>query len=1562
MKKIFITLLCLGAIFVGCESKVDVKTTGEALKNTPEAAQTPEAQPEEKKTDPVFDAFDLSNFSAQTGQKSDGEINLSWVVPEDTRGISEIKVFRKQGSEIDESLCSSDDVEPIHTSVPPFDKTSLVDQTNARYGETFSYIACIYALDQSLAFHKMVTGVSARDTTAPTTLALFNAQTGPSQGGVEIDFTFPEDTNDYKKVYILRVSGANAPGESCDPSLGETVYEKTEDFEGDVHYEDDTSSLTGEFYSYRVCIEDNSGNIASVTTATSVQAGDYIAPPPAAAFTVTPTGNPGEITIDITYPAPPATDDYAQIDVMWLGGNQIPNVDCSTDGASAKTITENFVGTFNETMVLSGGGNIGFRLCVRDSSSNLTSNLTVTPVYILGCAAGMYLDGGVCTNVGAGYWSALDSNVRAQCDVGRYCSTPANSLGTGDGACTAGYYCPAGSISPTEEDAGPGKYTGTGELTRLDCAAGRYCSTNNNTTSNGDGACTAGYYCPAGSSSATAFDAGAGNWTAAGAGSPSVCAVGRYCSTLNNVNDQGDGPCSAGYYCPAGSVSATQENAGAGQYTGIGATTRTDCAAGRYCATDNNVNDQGDGACAVGRYCPQASTSDQGAGACTAGYYCPAGSSTPTQENAGLGKYTTLGATARLDCAAGRYCSGLNNVNDQGDGPCQAGYYCPAGSSSPTEVPSGVGFYTAAGASTPIACGAGNYCPNPANTPGDISVCGVGRYCSTPNNSAALGDGPCTAGYFCPAGSTSPTQEDAGLGKYTGTGAVARVNCAAGRYCSTLNNIDDQGDGACAVGRYCPAGSSSSLGAGACSAGYYCPVGSSIATQEDAGAGKYTTAGATARLDCAAGRYCSGLNNVNDQGDGPCQAGYYCPAGSTTATANPSGPGFYTAAGASTATACGVGNYCPNASNTPGDVTSCDVGRYCSTTTNATGLGDGACSAGYYCPAGSTSATQEDAGLGKYTGVGAVARSNCAAGRYCSTLNNIDDQGDGICDVGRYCPAGSSSSLGAGACTAGYYCPAGSSIATQENAGAGQFTTAGALTRQDCAAGRYCSTDNNIDDQGDGPCQAGYYCPAGSTTATATPSGAGFYTAAGAGAPSNCGAGNYCPNAANTPADRIDCAAGRFCSTANNTASAGNGACTAGYYCPAGSSSATENPSGAGYYTGSGASTPTNCGAGKFCPNAANVAGDRTDCAAGRYCSTANNSDDQGDGPCTAGYFCAAGSTSATQSSCPIGTYCPAGSGSTTACSNKPAYSTYTTANWGTSSCPFTCDAGHTNDGGVCKPDCAITGGPTGMNGDTSEVINFTCTNIGTIECSFDGGAYSACDSATAHTVSGLTSGAHTLDVRSTDGSVVGNAVQRAWSTDVTIPTVSITGQTVGTASPSFSFSGADTGGSGLDHYECQFDGGGWSTCTSPKAYAGILAGAHTFEVRAHDAMNNVSAVDSYAYANGGWSAWSGWGACSVGCGGGTQDRTRTCTNPAPSGGGTGCSGSTVDSQACNTQPCCTAANNSTNMCATYTWSAGCGNSCSSQQVSRCASNSAVTASSGGWACAHRGSPTCRCN
>ncbi|XP_031566626.1 uncharacterized protein LOC116301675 [Actinia tenebrosa] len=55
---------------------------------------------------------------------------------------------------------------------------------------------------------------------------------------------------------------------------------------------------------------------------------------------------------------------------------------------------------------------------------------------------------------------------------------------------------------------------------------------------------------------------------------------------------------------------------------------------------------------------------------------------------------------------------------------------------------------------------------------------------------------------------------------------------------------------------------------------------------------------------------------------------------------------------------------------------------------------------------------------------------------------------------------------------------------------------------------------------------------------------------------------------------------------------------------------------------------------------------------------------------------------------------------------------------------------------------------------------------------------------------------------------------------------------------------------------------------------------------------------------DGGWSAWLPWSPCSVTCGGGSQIRKRTCTNPLPQGSGRVCLGKDEESRACSEHPC----------------------------------------------------------
>ncbi|XP_040912945.1 semaphorin-5B isoform X2 [Toxotes jaculatrix] len=54
----------------------------------------------------------------------------------------------------------------------------------------------------------------------------------------------------------------------------------------------------------------------------------------------------------------------------------------------------------------------------------------------------------------------------------------------------------------------------------------------------------------------------------------------------------------------------------------------------------------------------------------------------------------------------------------------------------------------------------------------------------------------------------------------------------------------------------------------------------------------------------------------------------------------------------------------------------------------------------------------------------------------------------------------------------------------------------------------------------------------------------------------------------------------------------------------------------------------------------------------------------------------------------------------------------------------------------------------------------------------------------------------------------------------------------------------------------------------------------------------------------GAWSCWSSWSQCSVGCGGGHYQRTRSCNSPAPASGGDICIGLHTEEALCNTHTC----------------------------------------------------------
>lgn len=114
----------------------------------------------------------------------------------------------------------------------------------------------------------------------------------------------------------------------------------------------------------------------------------------------------------------------------------------------------------------------------------------------------------------------------------------------------------------------------------------------------------------------------------------------------------------------------------------------------------------------------------------------------------------------------------------------------------------------------------------------------------------------------------------------------------------------------------------------------------------------------------------------------------------------------------------------------------------------------------------------------------------------------------------------------------------------------------------------------------------------------------------------------------------------------------------------------------------------------------------------------------------------------------------------------------------------------------------------------------------------------------------------------------------------------------------------------------CPIDGGwtdwSWGTC-STTCGPGVQVGTRTCtnptpqyggQQCQGDSQTTQACNPGPCPINGGWSDWTDWSQCSVGCGSGTQTATRTCTNPSPQYGGANCQGDSSQTRTCNTDPC----------------------------------------------------------
>lgn len=402
--------------------------------------------------------------------------------------------------------------------------------------------------------------------------------------------------------------------------------------------------------------------------------------------------------------------------------------------------------------------------------------------------------------------TCVDGVARA-CPAGRWSGAAGESLAACS-PCFAGFYCPSGSIRPTQRLCGNESFycnSGASEPARVPTG---YMS------ANGLGASTAPVPLACGDDNATTADLSS---------APSAIAAGILRPFVKPESVLARVPCGLPR-APESSISVTaaflRSRACAGGVLG-GPRTRSqavECPRGSYCV-DGLV------------------------------YACPAGS-------AGLLMGETRPSCAAR-CAEGYACAAGTTSATPAAGACRdPSFYCPEGTGSPQPVLPGF-FSLPEAALSPespppvktgvAACTPGNFCVN-----GLREKCGAGFLGISSGLSTSSCDGPCPAHFYCPAATTVPLP-CGGPSVYCPRGSAAPLPVPSGFF--SIGEIPRVGEMLFSVTRddvrECPRGSTCSGGvaapcpggtfgdraretrprcAGDCAPGHFCPPASTVAT------------------------------------------------------------------------------------------------------------------------------------------------------------------------------------------------------------------------------------------------------------------------------------------------------------------------------------------------------------------------------------------------------------------------------------------------------------------------------------------------------------------------------------------------------------------------------------------------------------------------------------------------------------------------------------------------------------------------------------------------------------
>ena len=805
---------------------------------------------------------------------------------------------------------------------------------------------------------------------------------------------------------------------------------------------------------------------------------------------------------------------------------------------------------------------------------------------------------------------------------------------------------------------------------RFPCPAGRYGERSGELDPMCTGRCMAGYYCPARSTRPTQHACGdATVYCASGSSAPAHVSPGYY--TVAELDE-------AGVRAVDGTINTTkrvrtaQLQCDPGWWCADGL--RHECPSGRYGAAYGQTSSDCSGPCRAGHWCPARSTRDDVHVCGDTNVYCPEGSSWPIPVDVGYftvgnattgpdrrstetrcpeGHYCTQVDGIKRRCPSGRYGSALGLLTPACSGGCAAGYYCPINSTRPDQVEcGGPQLYCPALASLPTPVRVGHYTVRMGRVPRLVTVRATGKvrpFEITAKTVQADGRVVVVRGVGIPRTHDDVGQafrvlhddEDPDLRVRTEErlcepGYVCvqgqRRLCPAGRYGATAGNIDERCTGICRVGYFCPPGSLNDTAYPCGGVAFYCPAGSASPTPVDRGF--YTDLTDKQKLGGGGDLLHGGPHTIHKT-----------PSTSIHPLHVDGQPGS-TTVGSDSGHFMGAHAITLDPRTT---LTHCDITKSLDLWTTANYNGTSPCRR-YPVP---PEPWQAQGGIEDVPGL--------------SYVYYLPHTLEGFRDVrGRQRP-----------CEEGYFCQGG--------------------LRYECPPGRFGADKMEVSPACSGTCLAGHFCPSLSTSPRQnvcgnenlycppespgpTPVTVGFYTMNGpistdslytghlppAFVPPNvsdaalqvtqrrCEPGHWCRDGV-----RYACPAGRYGATTGLYSDLCTGACAAGHYCPAGSTTPYQimcggshlycpgprmTPTGAsrptavtvGHYTVGGGNVNNNtrydqalCEAGHYCEG-----GRKMQCPGGRFGASAGLANASCTGHCAAGYFCPPGSVSATAVEC----------------------------------------------------------------------------------------------------------------------------------------------------------------------------------------------------------------------------------------------------------------------------------------------------------------------------------------